>query len=44
MEGTEDFEEVWLKEALNRYKDISKDKSKLIDADLVIKEAKSKYK
>jgi len=40
VEGTEDFEEIWLTEALNRYKD----RSKLIDIDLVIKEAKSKYK
>ena len=39
-----DFEEVWISEALNRYKQISEDGKSLIDSDLVIREAKSKYK
>lgn len=43
-EGTGDVEEIWINEALNRYKQITEDGKSLIDSDLVIKEAKSKYK
>lgn len=43
-EKSSDFEEIWVDEALSRYKDINKKNESLIDSDLVIKEAKSKYK
>lgn len=43
-EESGDFEDVWVNEALNRYKEITKNGKSLVDSDLVIKEAKSKYK
>ena len=41
---TGDLEKVWVEEALSRYYDIEKNRKVLIDGDLVIREAKSKYK
>lgn len=42
-EGDEDLDVIWLNEALTRYDQLIKDKTLLIDSELVIKEAKSKY-
>jgi len=46
LEGEDagDIEKIWLTEALTRYKQITKDGKHIIDGNLVIKEAKSKYK
>jgi len=38
-----DYEDVWIDEALNRYNQISENKSLTHDFNLVIKESKSKY-
>ncbi len=43
-EESENIDEIWINEALNRHKQITEDKSQRIDIDLVLKEAKSKYK
>jgi hypothetical protein len=37
------YKDVWIDEALNRYNQISEDKSLIHDFNLVIKESKSKY-
>ena len=37
------IEEIWVNEALNRYYNITGGGDAVIDSDLVIKEAKSKY-
>ncbi len=42
-EANQDYEDVWIDEALNRYNQISEDKSLIHDFNLVIKESKSKY-
>ncbi len=42
-EEDQDYEDVWIDEALNRYNQISKDKSFLHDFSMVIKESKEKY-
>lgn len=42
-EGDEDLDVIWLNEALTRYDQLIKDNTLLIDSELVIKEAKSKY-
>lgn len=42
-EDDHDYEEVWIDEALNRYNQISKDKSFIHDFSMVIKESKEKY-
>ena len=42
-EGNQDYEDVWIDEALNRYNQISENKSLIHDFNLVIKESKSKY-
>jgi hypothetical protein len=42
-EENQDYEEVWIDEALTRYNQISEDKSLIHDFNLVIKESKSKY-
>jgi hypothetical protein len=42
-ENISDFDEVWQKEVEERYKQIVNGKAKTRKADLVIKEAKSKY-
>lgn len=42
-EVNQDYEDVWIDEALNRYNQISEDKSLIHDFNLVIKESKSKY-
>ena len=42
-EENQDYEDVWIDEALNRYNQISEDKSLIHDFNLVIKESKSKY-
>lgn len=43
-EEANDVEEIWLDEAFNRYNSIIRNKNFHIDSELVIKEAKSKYK
>ena len=43
-DGTGNLEEIWVEEALNRYYDIRDNRKGVIDGDLVIREAKSKYK
>ncbi|OGV06466.1 MAG: hypothetical protein A2330_09695 [Ignavibacteria bacterium RIFOXYB2_FULL_36_7] len=43
-ETNEDVDNVWINEALKRYKQISKQGDLLIDSELVIREAKLKYK
>lgn len=43
-EAMDDIEEVWVNEALERYKQISMDENIGIDLEKVVKEAKSKYK
>ena len=40
----EDIDEIWVNEALNRYYQITGSNKNLIDSELVIREAKSKYK
>jgi len=42
-EENHDYENIWIDEALKRYDQLSGNKKLLIDCDLVIKEAKSKY-
>jgi ribosome assembly protein YihI (activator of Der GTPase) len=42
-EENQDYEDVWVDEALNRYNQISNDKLLIHDFNLVIKELKSKY-
>lgn len=42
-EENQDYEDVWIDEALNRYNQISENKSLIHDFNLVIKESKSKY-
>ncbi|HMN23227.1 MAG: addiction module protein [Ignavibacteriaceae bacterium] len=42
-EENQDYEDVWIDEALNRYNQISEDKSLIHAFNLVIKESKSKY-
>lgn len=42
-EENQDYEDVWINEALNRYNQISNDKLLIHDFNLVIKELKSKY-
>jgi|GEM_PF-1415225 hypothetical protein len=42
-EENQDYEDVWIDEALNRYNQISNDKLLIHDFNLVIKELKSKY-
>ncbi len=43
-EESGDFESVWLDEAISRYDQISKTGKFTIDSELIIREAKSKYK
>lgn len=43
-EESGDIESVWLDEALNRHNQITKSGKFTIDSDLIIREAKSKYK
>jgi hypothetical protein len=43
-ESSPDIDDVWANEALSRYKQIKEGKDVLIDSELVIREAKSKYK
>ena len=38
------IEDIWIDEALRRYDQISQNDKLTIDSDLIIKEAKSKYK
>lgn len=42
-EENQDYEDVWIDEALTRYNQISEDESLIHDFNLVIKESKSKY-
>ena len=42
-EENHDYEDVWIDEALKRYDQLSENRKLLIDCDLVIKEAKTKY-
>ncbi|MDP2363773.1 MAG: addiction module protein [Ignavibacteria bacterium] len=42
-EDNQDYENVWIEEALNRYNQISENKSLIHDFNSVIKESKSKY-
>ena len=42
-ESNQDYEVVWIDEALARYNQLSKDSSLIHDFSLVIKESKSKY-
>ena len=37
------IEEIWVNEALNRYSNITGGRDAVVDSELVIKEAKSKY-
>ena len=41
---TENIDEIWVNEALDRYNQIGDANKTLIDSELVIKEARSKYK
>ena len=41
---TENIEEIWINEALERYYNVTGEGKNLVDSALVIKEAKSKYK
>ncbi|GIK61504.1 MAG: addiction module protein [Ignavibacteriota bacterium] len=43
-EESEDVEDIWLDEALSRYDQIVKTGKFTIDSELIIREAKSKYK
>lgn len=43
-EESEDVEDVWLDEALSRYEQIVKTGKFTVDSELIIREAKSKYK
>jgi len=43
-EESADVEDIWLAEALSRYDQISKAGKFTIDSELIIREAKSKYK
>ena len=43
-EEADDVEDIWINEALRRYDQISKGDKLTIDSDLIIKEAKLKYK
>jgi hypothetical protein len=43
-EESDDVEEIWINEALKRYDQIIQSDKHAIDSDLIIKEAKSKYK
>jgi DNA-directed RNA polymerase specialized sigma24 family protein len=43
-EESGDIEDIWINEALKRYDQIIKTHKFTIDSDLIIKEAKSKYK
>ena len=42
-EENHDYEDIWIDEALKRYDQLSENRKLLIDCDLVIKEAKTKY-
>lgn len=42
-EDNQDYEDIWIDEALARYNQLSKDSSLIHDFSLVIKESKSKY-
>lgn len=41
---SDDVEDVWINEALHRYDQIAQNNKLAIDSDLIIKEAKLKYK
>lgn len=41
---SDDIDEIWLNEAVSRYYQISGGNREIIDSDLILKEAKSKYK
>lgn len=43
-EDSADVEDIWLDEALSRYDQIAKTGKFTIDSELIIREAKSKYK
>jgi len=43
-EESEDVEDIWLDEALSRYEQIVKTGKFTVDRELIIREAKSKYK
>jgi len=43
-EDSGDVEDIWINEALSRYDQIAKSDKFTIDSDLIIREAKSKYK
>lgn len=43
-EEPDNIEEVWIDEAIKRYEQIKGDEKISVDGDLVLKEAKSKYK
>ncbi|MBK9097690.1 MAG: addiction module protein [bacterium] len=43
-EESEDVEDIWLDEALSRYEQIVKTGKFTVDSELIIREAKSKYK
>ncbi|MBV6419037.1 MAG: hypothetical protein DAHOPDDO_00247 [Ignavibacteriaceae bacterium] len=43
-EESEDVEDIWLDEALSRYDQIVKTGKFTVDSELIIREAKSKYK
>jgi len=43
-EESDDVEEIWINEALKRYDQIIQSDKHTIDSDLIIKEAKSKYR
>ena len=43
-EDSGDVEDIWINEALSRYDQIAQSDKFTIDSDLIIREAKSKYK
>jgi DNA-directed RNA polymerase specialized sigma24 family protein len=43
-EESGDVEDIWINEALRRYEQITQADKSTIDSDLIIREAKSKYK
>ncbi len=43
-EKSENVDDIWIDEALSRYNQVKENRSLLIDSELIIKEAKSRYK
>ena len=43
-EESGDIQEIWINEALSRYDQLARDSKLAVDSELIIKEAKEKYK